>query len=173
MILSGTSHCLFSDKYKTYKYSVGRTYRCWMLKLLVHYVTIRLQKVNHANRQLTVHKISTVCGIFYSICQAILTKDFNMWHISVKSVRCILTIKPKEHHLSVITNYPQELEMDQNFTKGFITGDETFFYEYDPETKSLSSKLKSPRSPRPKKQVHQVHAKVKIMLIVLFLTGKG
>ena len=26
--LSGKSRCLFSDKYKTYKYSVGRTYNC-------------------------------------------------------------------------------------------------------------------------------------------------
>jgi len=29
--VSGTSRCLFSDKYKTRKYSVGRAYSCWML----------------------------------------------------------------------------------------------------------------------------------------------
>jgi hypothetical protein len=26
--VSGTSHCLFSDKYKTHKHSVGRAYNC-------------------------------------------------------------------------------------------------------------------------------------------------
>ena len=29
--VSGTSRCLFSDKYKKHKYSVGRPYNCWML----------------------------------------------------------------------------------------------------------------------------------------------
>ena len=28
MLLSGTSRCLFSDKYKTHKHSAGRTYSC-------------------------------------------------------------------------------------------------------------------------------------------------
>ena len=29
--VSGPSSCLFSDEYRTHKYSVGRTYSCWML----------------------------------------------------------------------------------------------------------------------------------------------
>jgi hypothetical protein len=29
--VSGTSRCLFSDKYKTHQYNVGGTYNCWML----------------------------------------------------------------------------------------------------------------------------------------------
>ena len=49
--VSGTSRCLFSDKYKAHKYSVGRAYSCWMLNLLVHHINIRLQKVNSLMRK--------------------------------------------------------------------------------------------------------------------------
>jgi len=52
MVLSGTSRCLFWDKYKTHKYSVGRAYNCWMLNLLVHHVTRRFLKV-HTDRQVS------------------------------------------------------------------------------------------------------------------------
>jgi len=40
--VSDTSHCLFWEKYKTHKYSVGRKYSSWKLNLLVHHVTSRL-----------------------------------------------------------------------------------------------------------------------------------
>jgi hypothetical protein len=33
--------------YKTHKYSVGRTYNCWMLNLLMHRVTRRLNPISH------------------------------------------------------------------------------------------------------------------------------
>jgi len=44
-MLYGAEVVFFWDKYKTHKYSVGRTYSCWMLNLLVHHVTSRLQKI--------------------------------------------------------------------------------------------------------------------------------
>ena len=46
-------------------------------------------------------------------------------------------------------------------------GNETWVYEYDPETKHQSSQWKSADSPRPKK-VRQVRSKMKVMLIVFF-----
>jgi hypothetical protein len=41
MLYGRKSRCLLSDKY-----SVDRKYNSWMLNLLVHHVTSRLQKVN-------------------------------------------------------------------------------------------------------------------------------
>jgi len=48
-----------------------------------------------------------------------------------------------------------------------ITGDGTWVYGYDPETKRQSSQWKSADSPRPKK-ARQVWSKVKVMLIAFF-----
>ena len=44
LAVSGTSRCLFSDKHKTFKYSVGRmyVYNSRMLNLVVHNVPSRL-----------------------------------------------------------------------------------------------------------------------------------
>jgi len=48
-----------------------------------------------------------------------------------------------------------------------ITGDESWVYGYDPETKQQSSQWKSPGSPRPKK-ARQSRSATKSMLVVFF-----
>jgi histone-lysine N-methyltransferase SETMAR len=48
-----------------------------------------------------------------------------------------------------------------------ITGDESWVYGYDPETKWQSSQWKSPSSPRQKK-ARMSHRSTKTMLIVFF-----
>ena len=58
-------------------------------------------------------------------------------------------------------------ENDPTFISRVITGDESWFYGYDPQTKQQSSQWKSPQSPRPKK-ARQVRSATKTMLIVFF-----
>ena len=48
-----------------------------------------------------------------------------------------------------------------------VTGDETWCYGYDPETKQSSSQWQTPNSPKPKK-ARQVRSNIKIMLISFF-----
>ena len=54
---------------------------------------------------------------------------------SAKFVPRVLTI---EHGSSVATNLLQEAETDRNFMEGITTGDRTWVYGYDPETKNVS-----------------------------------
>jgi len=61
----------------------------------------------------------------------------------------------------------QEAESDETFMGQIITGNETWVYGYDPETKHQSSQWKSADSLRPKK-ARQMRSKMKVMLIVFF-----
>jgi len=79
----------------------------------------------------------------------------------------ILTAEQKNWRLSVATNMVQEAESDEKFVGQIITGDETWVYGYDPETKRQSSQWKSADSPRPKK-ARQMRSKVEVVLIVFF-----
>ena len=90
-----------------------------------------------------------------------------MCRVSAKFVPCFLTIKQKEHRLSVATDFLQEAEMNQNFMEGIITGDKTLVYGYDLEIKCQSLQWKLPESLRPKKE-RQVLSRVKVMLIIFF-----
>ena len=56
---------------------------------------------------------------------------------------------------------------DPDFVKKVITGDESWVYGYDVETKAQSSQWKHTESPRPKK-AHQVRSNVKVLLTVFF-----
>ena len=74
--VSGTGRCLFTDKYKTNKYSEGRTYNCWMLNLLVHHLTSRLYKVK--------------------TCQNIKYRELYLCQIYVSAGRTVLTERPAD-----------------------------------------------------------------------------
>jgi hypothetical protein len=65
----------------------------------------------------------------------------------------------------------QRAENDTSFLASTITGDESWVYGYDSETKQMSTQRKTPSSPRPKK-ARQVRSNCKTMLIA-FLDAEG
>jgi len=68
--------------------------------------------------------------------------------------------------MSIAQELLNDVNDDPDLLKRVITGDETWVYGYDVETKAQSSQWKRPEEPRPKK-AHQVRSNV-ILLIVFF-----
>ena len=61
----------------------------------------------------------------------------------------------------------ERMENGGNFFKHVITGDESWIFEYDPETKRQSPEWQTSNSPRPKK-ARMSKSKMKSMLICFF-----
>lgn len=118
------------------------------------------------DRRLTVREIANDIGISEGSAHTILTEDLSMRRVAAKFVPKLLSCEQKEFRLDVAQDMLECVSDDPDFLKTVITGDETWVYGYDPETKAQSSQWMSSTSPRPKK-ARQVRSKVKVMLFFL------
>ncbi|GFU10977.1 histone-lysine N-methyltransferase SETMAR [Trichonephila clavipes] len=89
-----------------------------------------------------------------------------MRRVSAKFVPRLLTDDQQFQRLATSSHLFQSASDDPELMK-FITGDESWVYGCNPETKQQSSKWKTSGSPRPKK-ARQVRSDIKVMLIVFF-----
>jgi histone-lysine N-methyltransferase SETMAR len=90
-----------------------------------------------------------------------------MRRVAAKFVPRLLTPEQKEHRVAVCQDLRERATDNPSFTSRIITGDESWVYGYDPETKQQSLQWKSPLSPRPKK-ARMSRSSMKPMLIVFF-----
>lgn len=127
----------------------------------------RVSEIIRSNRQLTIREISEDLNISYGSVQSILTTDLNMRQVTAKFVPPILTEEQKQQRLSISLELLERSASDSDFLRYIITGDETWVYGYDPETKVQGSQWKSPSAPRAKK-ARQSGSSIKVMLIVFF-----
>jgi len=124
-------------------------------------------EVIRSNRCLTVREVAEEVSISKTVCHEILTKNLGMHRIAAKFVPRLLMDDQKLNQVDMSQELLDRANDDDNFLKNIITGDETWVYGYDVETKVHSSQWVSKTSPRPKKS-HQVHSHVKVMLTVFF-----
>jgi len=117
------------------------------------------------NWRLTVQELEEDMGIPRTIVSQILTEDLGKKRVAAKFVLLLLSREQKEFHAVVAQDFLETSNNDPHFLKKIITGDESWIYGYDPETKAQSSQWKSPESPRPKK-ARQSRSNVKVMLTV-------
>ena len=90
-----------------------------------------------------------------------------MRRVASKFVPRLLTVDQKQQRLDICLDLKENATNDPNFLSNVITGDKTWVYAYDLETKIKSSQWKSPGSPQPKK-TRQVRSNIKSMLICFF-----
>ena len=79
--------------------------------------------------------------------------DWTIGHApcAAKFVPRLLTADQKQQRINIYTELRQLASDDEAFLSRVITGDESWVYGYEPETKQQSSQWKSPTSPRTKK----------------------
>jgi hypothetical protein len=78
-----------------------------------------------------------------------------MKKVCLKMAPRILTPKQKEARMNICADILQSIENDPDFLGYVITCDESWFLQYDPETKCQSMHWKNPTSPRKKKSTKE------------------
>lgn len=89
-------------------------------------------------------------GVWIGYCHQISTQNLQMRRVAAKCVLWLLTLKQKENCLMICQDL-KNCSTVSNFLKNIITGDETWVYGYDPETKIQLSQWKTKCTPQPKK----------------------
>jgi histone-lysine N-methyltransferase SETMAR len=95
--------------------------------------------------------------------QQIITEDLGMRKNSAKVVPRILTDDQKQRRLHILSALLQNAEMVDKV----ITSDETWCFQYDPETKRQSMQWKTQNSPQPQK-ARMSRSQFKTMLLCFF-----
>ena len=74
-----------------------------------------------------------------------------MRKVCTKMVPRLLNDDQKEHRMQVCQDIIERLQTEPDLLCRVVTGDETWIFEYDPETKHQSCQWKFPMLLRPKK----------------------
>jgi hypothetical protein len=131
----------------------------------------KVREVIREDRRRMIQDVCNILVLSYKTCQRILSDELNMRRIAAKFMPRLLTDDQKQHQLEVCMELKEQVTNDPDFLSKVGTGDESWIYGYDPETKQQSSQWKCPSLPRPKK-AWQMKSTVKSMPICFFDTDR-
>lgn len=117
------------------------------------------------NRKLTIREIAEDLNSAYGSVQDILVNDLGFRRVAARLVPKDLNFMQKRDRVDVAKEMICEAKSDPTFIKRIITGDETWVYEYDTQSRHQASEWRSPNEPRPKKP-RRFQSKKKAMLTV-------
>ena len=105
--------------------------------------TEQVKQLVRADRRLTVRMIASELSICKETVWRIITEDLGMRKICAKIVPKLLSDDQKEWRVLVCKDILDCLETEPDLLDNVITGDESWIFEYDPETKRQSLQWKS------------------------------
>lgn len=127
----------------------------------------KVKELVQSDRRLTIRMIADQLTLDKETVRLILVNDLGMRKICAKMVPRLLTDDQKTRRMTVCQDVLEQLAVNGKLLESVITGDESWVFQYDPETKRQSLQWKTPGSPRPTK-ARMSKSKVKTMLIVFF-----
>ena len=108
-----------------------------------------MEELIFADRRITVDDIAAEVGISHGTAHNIIHDESKLRKLSCRWVPQMLTTDHKKARLEVCT---QRFKTEgDNFLSCIITGDETWVYQYEPESKRQSMEWKHTDSPMKKK----------------------
>ena len=103
------------------------------------------------NRPINIKQLQLETGISYGSIETILTKDLELTRVAARFVPKILRADEIQARIVASRNLIKKSDRDPEWMNTIITGDETWVYCYDPETKRNSSEWRGKNESRPKK----------------------
>jgi len=127
----------------------------------------RVRAVIRGNRRLTVREVADEVGISIGSCHQVFTEKLQTRRVIAKFMPRLLTDDQKENRDEISQELLANANGNEKFLKNIITGDETWVYVCDVETKMQTSQWMGKESPRPKK-ARMSRSKIKVLLVVFF-----
>jgi len=119
------------------------------------------------DRRLSVRMIAEETGLDKNAVHRILTDHLHMRKIWAKLVSKNLSVEQKANRLEICQYLLGRPKIEPNFLDKVITGDESWVFDYDSETKWQSEEWHTKSFPRPKKACMS-RSRVKTLIIVFF-----
>jgi len=113
------------------------------------------------DRRVTILELAKEVGISSGSVHSILTDDLALRAVSAKFVPKLLTMEQKQLRLEVAQDMPDSVNSDSEFLNIVATGDESWVYGYDPETKAQCRHSANIQHPRGQKKPGKSGAKSK------------
>ena len=95
----------------------------------------QVQTLVMQDRHITVRELADEVGVSTGSVHTILTVDLGLRTVSPKFVPKLLTMEQKQLRLEIAQDMLDCVESDSNFLNTVMTGDESWVYGYDTETK--------------------------------------